>query len=59
MEAYVKGRVHTKGIENFWSLLKRQLHRTYIAVEPYDLHRYVDEQVFRHDNRATKEQKRC
>lgn len=54
METYVNGRVHTNGIENFWSLLKRQLGGTYVAVEPYHLHRYVDEQVFRFNNRATK-----
>ncbi len=54
MEEYVRGHVHTQGIENFWSLLKRQLGGTYIAVEPYHLHRYVDEQVFRFNNRATR-----
>jgi transposase-like protein len=31
---YVKGSVHTQGIENFWSLLKRGLNGTYVAVEP-------------------------
>jgi transposase-like protein len=51
MEKYVEGRVHTNGIENFWSLLKRGLHGTYIAVEPFHLHRYVDEQVFRYNHR--------
>jgi transposase-like protein len=50
-EAYVKGRVHTNGLENFWSLLKRGLHGTYVAVEPFHLFRYVDEQVFRYNNR--------
>jgi transposase-like protein len=54
METYVRGRVHTNGIENFWSLLKRQIGGTYIAVEPFHLHRYVDEQVFRFNNRATR-----
>jgi len=54
MEEYVRGRVHTNGIENFWSLLKRQLGGTYVSVEPYHLHRYVDEQVFRFNNRATR-----
>jgi transposase-like protein len=48
---YVKGRVHTNGIENFWSLLKRGLHGTYVAVEPFHLGRYVDEQVFRYNHR--------
>ena len=54
LEAYVRGKVHTNGIENFWSLLKRGLHGTYVAVEPFHLQRYVDEQVFRYNNRATK-----
>lgn len=51
METYVRGQVHTQGIENFWSLLKRGLRGTYIAVEPFHLERYVDEQVFRYNNR--------
>jgi transposase-like protein len=54
-ETYVKGQVHTQGIENFWSLLKRTLRGTYVAVEPYHLDRYLDEQIFRYNNRATKE----
>jgi len=51
LETYVNGRVHTNGLENFWSLLKRGLHGTYVAVEPFHLFRYVDEQVFRYNNR--------
>jgi transposase-like protein len=54
-ETYVNGRVHTNGLENFCSLLKRNLKGTYVAVEPFHLERYVDEQVFRFNNRATKE----
>jgi ribosomal protein L14 len=54
MEEYVNGRVHTQGIENFWSLLKRSLTGTYVAVEPFHLDRYVDEQVFRFNNRQNK-----
>jgi transposase-like protein len=54
-ERYVEGQVHTNGLENFWSLLKRGLKGTYIAVEPFHLFRYVDEQVFRYNNRATKD----
>ena len=50
-EKYAEGRVHVNGIENFWSLLKRCLKGTYIAVEPYHLFRYLDEQVFRFNNR--------
>jgi ISXO2 transposase-like protein len=50
-EKYVDGEVHTNGIENFWSLLKRGLKGTYIAVEPFHLFRYLDEQAFRFNNR--------
>jgi hypothetical protein len=53
---YVSGKVHTNGIENFWSLLKRGLNGTYVAVEPFHLDRYLDEQMFRFINRATKKQ---
>jgi transposase-like protein len=56
-EAYVRGRVHTNGLENFWSLLKRGLKGTYVAVEPFHLFRYVDEQVFRYNNRKDGDQK--
>jgi len=52
---YVRGSIHTQGIENFWSLLKRSLSGTYISVEPFHLDRYVDEQAFRYNNRATEE----
>ena len=55
LDGYVRGRVSTNGLENFWSLLKRGLNGTYIAVEPFHLFRYLDEQVFRYNNRATKE----
>ena len=55
LEGHVKGRVHTNGMENFWSLLKRSLHGSYVAIEPFHLFRYVDEQAFRYNNRATKD----
>jgi transposase-like protein len=55
LEKYVDGNIHTNGIENFWSLLKRGLSGTYVAVEPFHLFRYVDEQAFRFNNRATKD----
>jgi transposase-like protein len=55
MEEYVRGQVHTQGIENLWSLLKRTLRGTYVAVEPFHLDAYVTEQVFRYNNRATKD----
>jgi transposase-like protein len=50
-EYYVRGQVHTNGIENFWSLLKRGLHGTYVSVEPYHLFRYLDERVFTYNLR--------
>jgi transposase-like protein len=50
-EAYVVGNVHTNGLENFWSLLKRGLSGTYISVEPFHLFRYIDEQAYRFNNR--------
>src|SRR6266705_2305126 len=48
---YVDGRVHTNGLENFWSLLKRGINGTYVSVEPFHLFRYLDEQTFRYNNR--------
>jgi hypothetical protein len=49
--AYVDGQVHTNGCENFWSLLKRGISGTYVSVEPFHLFRYLDEQVYRFNNR--------
>jgi hypothetical protein len=51
-ECYVRGRIHTNGLENFWSLLKRAIRGTYVNVEPFHLIGYVDEQVFRYNNRG-------
>ena len=51
METYVRGRVHVNGMENFWSLLKRTLHGTYVSVDPAHLQAYVDEQAYRFNNR--------
>jgi transposase-like protein len=48
---YVNGRIHTNGIENFWSLLKRGINGTYVSIEPFHLFRYLDEQSFRFNNR--------
>jgi transposase-like protein len=48
---YVRGQIHTNGIENFWSLLKRGIKGTYVSVEPFHLFRYLDEQTFRYDYR--------
>jgi transposase-like protein len=48
---YVDGKVHTNGLENFWSLLKRGINGTYVSIEPFHLFRYLDEQSFRYNNR--------
>jgi len=53
--AYADGNVHTNSLENYWSLLKRGLKRTYISVEPFHLFRYLDEQAFRFNNRGSKD----
>ena len=45
------GTVHTNGLENYWSLLKRTIRGTYVSVEPFHLHRYLDEQSFRYNER--------
>ena len=49
--AYVDGKIHTNGMENFWSLLKRGIKGTYVSVEPFHLFRYLDEQSFRFNYR--------
>lgn len=51
MDEYVRGEVSTQAIENFWSCLKRTLNGTYVAVEPFHMERYLDEQMFRFNNR--------
>lgn len=55
---YVNGNVHTNTMENFWSLLKRGLHGTYISVEPFHLFRYLDEQAFRYNTRKATDAER-
>jgi transposase-like protein len=50
-EAYVNGRVHTNGLENFWGLLKRGLNGTYVSAEPFHLFRYLDERAFTFNER--------
>ncbi len=52
---YVRGNVHTNGLENFWSLVKRGLNGTYVSVEPYHLFRYLDEQAFRYNHRKDRD----
>ncbi len=57
-EAYVNGEVHTNGLENFWSLLKRALKGTYVSVEPFHLFRYLDEQAYRFNQRKLSDARR-
>jgi len=58
VSAYVDGRVHTNGLENFWSLLKRALKGTYVSVDPCHLFRYLDEQCFRFNKRRLSDAER-
>src|SRR6266404_844214 len=55
---YVRGNVHTNSLENFWSLLKRGIRGTYVSVEPFHLHRYLDEQAFRFNERKATDAER-
>ncbi len=55
---YVRGNIHTNGIENFWSLLKRTIRGTYVSVEPFHLGRYLDEQIYRFDERKSNDKDR-
>lgn len=57
-ECYVKDGVHTNGLENFWSLLKRGIRGTYVSVEPFHLFRYLSEQVFRFNERKDNDEGR-
>lgn len=52
-ECYAKGKVHTNGLENYWSLLKRCIKGTYVSIEPFHLFRYLDEEAYRFNNRKT------
>jgi len=55
---YVRGHIHTNGIENFWSLLKRTIKGTYVSVEPHHLSKYVNEQAFRYNEKDGNDQDR-
>jgi transposase-like protein len=50
---YVRGNVHTNTIEAFWSVFKRTVKGTYIAPRPWHLQRYVEEQVWRFNERES------
>lgn len=54
-ESYAEGKIHTNGLENFWSLLKRGIKGTYVSVEPFHLFRYLDEQSFRFNTRKQRD----
>ncbi len=54
-EKYAEGKIHTNGLENFWSLLKRCFNGTYVHAEPYHLFRYLDEQAFRFNERESED----
>ncbi len=56
--SYAHGAVHTNGMENYWSLLKRGIKGTYVSVEPFHLFRYLDEQAFRFNNRGSKKNRK-
>jgi len=57
-EKYADGQVHTNGLENYWSLLKRAIKGTYVSVEPFHLFRYLDEQAFRFNERKLSDAER-
>jgi transposase-like protein len=57
-ECYVKGNIHTNGLENYWSLFKRCIKGTHVSVEPFHLFRYLDAQAFRFNNRKANDGER-
>ena len=57
-EKYVDGQIHTNGLENYWSLLKRCVRGTYVSIEPFHLFRYLDEESFRFNNRGYNDSER-
>jgi transposase-like protein len=50
-EAFVNGRIHTNGLENFWSLFKRTIYGTHHSVEAFHLDRYLDSATYRYNTR--------
>jgi hypothetical protein len=55
LDEYVRGEVHTNTIENFWSVLKRMLSGTYISVDAKHLAKYVEEEIFRYNERENED----
>ena len=50
---YVRGDIHTNGVESFWSMLKRAHKGTFHKMSPKHLNRYVQEFVGRHNMRES------
>ena len=50
---YVKGDVHTNGVESFWSMLKRAQKGTFHKMSPKHLNRYVQEFAGKHNMRES------
>lgn len=46
-----RGRSTPTAWRTFWSVLKRAIKGTYVSVEPFHHHRYLDQQTFRYNAR--------
>ncbi|HLF78536.1 MAG TPA: IS1595 family transposase [Dehalococcoidia bacterium] len=55
---YVRGAVHTQGIESFWAGLKRGLYSTFHHVDSGYLNQYVQEFAYRHNTREIQDVER-
>ncbi len=53
VKEYVRGQIHTNGIESFWSMLKRAHMGTFHKLSPKHLDRYVQEFAGRHNLRES------
>ena len=49
---YVRGEIHTNTIEGFWAILKRSIYEIHHFVSVKHLQRYINEQIFRYNNRG-------
>lgn len=55
---YVRGEVHTNGLENFWSLFQRMYGGTYTHIDPRHLQAYFDELAYRFNTRQDNDTER-